>query len=182
VLRQHRYQRERILRVLEGFGPGLLPWMEGHLPPPEEDPEPWVLYARLVGSHRHRPSEPGLIRLLGVPHLDIQASAIKALIILADPATYPILKPLIEHHAWEIRAQAARALGVLGGPYAIPELMPLLSDPIYEVRRNAAQSLIELGHAGVAALTWLAEDPEADRFARDMARERLEWIEERGHL
>lgn len=181
VLREERYQRERLLRVLEGFGPSLLPWLEAHLEPPETDPDPWILYALLAGSHRHRESEPRLLELIRVPHVDIQASALKALSSLADPRTYPEVVPLARHDAWPIRAQAAKALGLIGGPDAIPTLIELTSDPIYEVRRNAAQGMADLGHAGTSALTWLAKDPTADRFARDIARERLEWADERGH-
>lgn len=181
VLREERYQRERLLRVLEGFGPGLLPWLEEHLDPAETDPEPWILFALLAGSHRHRESEPRLLALLAIPDVDIQASALKALGALADPLTYPKVEPLARHEAWPVRAQAAKALGLIGGPDAIPALLGLTSDPVYEVRRNAAQGMADLGHAGVAALTWLAEDPTADRFARDIAMERLEWAGERGH-
>lgn len=181
VLRQEIYQRVRVLRVLEGFGPGLLPWMRDHLESPNQHPEPWILFALLVGSQRHRDSQSHLLWLLKDPHVDLRVSALKALTILADPTIYPQVLPFASSPAWEIRAQAARALGVLGGPAAIPELLPLLADPVYEVRRNAAQGLADIGHAGVSALTWLAEDPAADRFARDIARERLEWAEERGH-
>lgn len=181
VLREERYQRDRLLRVLEGFGPSLLPWLEAHLEPPETDPDPWILYALLAGSHRHRESEPRLLELIRAPHVDIQASALKALGSLADPRTYPEVLPLARHEAWPIRAQAAKALGLIGGPDAIPALIDLTSDPVYEVRRNAAQGLADLGHAGTSALTWLAEDPIADRFARDIAQERLEWADERGH-
>lgn len=178
---EDQYQRERLLRVLEGFGPGLLPWLETHLPPPETDPGPWVLFALLAGSQRHRESQPRLLELLALPNLDLQASALKALAALADPTLYERVRPLALHEAWEIRAQAARALGVLGGPGAVPDLLRLTADKVFEVRRNAAQGLADLGHAGAAALGWLAEDPEADPFARDMARERLEWADERGH-
>lgn len=181
VLREERYQRERLLRVLEGFGPNLLPWLEAHLKPPAADPEPWILFALLAGSHRHRESEPRLLELLAEPNVDLQASALKALAALADPLTYPKVEPLARHEAWPVRAQAAKALGLIGGPDAIPALIALTSDPIYEVRRNAAQGMADLGHAGTSALTWLAEDPTADRFARDIARERLEWADERGH-
>lgn len=182
VLREERYQRERLLRVLEGFGAELLPWLEAHLPSPEVDPEPWILYALLAASHRHRESEPRLLALLEHPMLDLQASALKAIAALTDPRMYPKVEPLARHGAWPIRAQAAKALGLVGGPDAIPALIGLTADPVYEVRRNAAQGLADLGHAGTAALTWLAEDPTADRFARDIARERLEWADERGHL
>lgn len=181
VLREERYQRKRLLRVLEGFGPEFLPWLEEHLDSPEEAPGPWILFALLAGSHRHRPSEPRLLKLIGTPQVDIQASALKALAALADPLTYSKVEPLARHEAWQIRAQAAKALGLIGGPDAIPSLIALTSDPVYEVRRNAAQGLADLGHAGASALTWLAEDPTADRFARDIARERLEWADERGH-
>jgi hypothetical protein len=181
VMREERYQRERLLRVLEGFGPELLPWLEADLAPPEVSPEPWILYALLVGSHRHRGCQPRLLELLKVPEVDIQASALKALAALADPRTYPQVEPFARHEAWPVRAQAAKALGLVGGPDAIPALIPLMSDPVYEVRRNAAQGLADLGHAGTSALTWVVEDPTADRFARDIARERLEWAHERGH-
>lgn len=181
AIHEDTYQRERQLRVLEGFGPELLPWMEAHLPLPETDPDPWVLFALLAGSQRHRESQPRLLELLRIPHLDLQASVLKALVALADPSVYDQVHPLASHEAWEIRAQAARALGVLGGPGAVPDLIHLTSDRVFEVRRNAAQGLADLGHAGAAALGWLAEDPGADPFARDMARERLEWADERGH-
>lgn len=181
VMAEEQYQRERLLRVLEGFGPSLLPWMEGSLAHPDQAPEPWILYALLAGSHRHRSSQPRLLALLEVPVVDIQAAALKALAALADPTTYPFVEPLRHHEAWPIRAQVAKALGLIGGPDAIPALLGLTDDAVYEVRRNAAQGLADLGHAGTAALTWLAEDPSADRFARDIARERLEWADERGH-
>jgi HEAT repeat protein len=181
VLREEKYQRERLLRVLEGFGPELLPWLETTLEAPVVDPESWILFALLAGSHRHRESEPRLLELIDTSVVDIQASALKALAALADPLTYPRVEPLARHEAWPIRAQAAKALGLIGGPDAIPTLIALTSDQVYEVRRNAAQGLADLGHAGTSALTWLTEDPTADRFARDIARERLEWTDERGH-
>jgi HEAT repeat protein len=181
ALREERYQRERLLRVLEGFGPDLLPWLEVNLDPPDRAPEPWILFALLAGSQRHRESETRLLMLLETPLVDLQASALKALAALADPLTYPRVAPYAHHAAWPVRAQAAKALGLIGGPDAIPTLIELTSDPVYEVRRNAAQGLADLGHAGTSALTWLAEDAGADRFARDIARERLEWADERGH-
>ena len=181
VLCEERYQRERLLRVLEGFGPGLLPWLEEHLDPPEQSPKPWILFALLAASHRHRESAHRLLELLSVPQVDIQASALKALAALADPLTYPQVEPLAHHEAWPVRAQAAKALGLIGGPDAIPTLIVMTSDPVYEVRRNAAQGMADLGHAGTSALTWLAEDPTADPFARDIAQDRLEWADERGH-
>ena len=182
VLREERYQRERLLRVLEGFGPALLPWLEANLDPPRTAPESWILFALLAASLLDRRSYPRILELLEVPHVNLQASALKALGALAIPQTYPRVLQLVGHEAWPIRAQAAKALGLVGGPDAIPTLLEMTGDPAYEVRRNAAQGLADLGHAGTSALTWLAEDPTADPFARDIARERLEWADERGHM
>ncbi|HJW73412.1 MAG TPA: HEAT repeat domain-containing protein [Geothrix sp.] len=182
VRSQDRYQQERVLRLLEGFGPALLPWLEHHLPPPAENPGPWVIFAQLAASHRHANSQSRLLSLLNEPDVDLLASALKALAALGDPHTLEAIRPFIRNEAWPLRAQAARTLGHLGGPATIADLLTLTSDSVYEVRRNAAQALADLGHAGRSALEWLVEDPEADRFARDIARERLEWSDERGHL
>jgi HEAT repeat protein len=168
--------------LLEGFGPELLPWLEYHLPPPAEAPGPWVIFAQLVASHRHAASQPRILSLLNEPDIDLLASTLKALAALGDPQALEAIRPFIRHEAWPLRAQAARAMGRLGGPATIADLLSLTADTVYEVRRNAAQALADLGHAGRGALEWLAEDPEADRFARDIARERLEWSDERGHL
>lgn len=182
VRSQDRYQQDRVLRLLEGFGPELLPWLEHHLPPPGEAPGPWVIFAQLVASHRHAASQPRLLGLLNEPDIDLLAATLKALAALGDPQALESIRPFIRHEAWPLRAQAARAMGRLGGPATIADLLSLTADTVYEVRRNAAQALADLGHAGRGALEWLAEDPEADRFARDIARERLEWSNERGHL
>ena len=181
VMQEELYQRERLLRVLEGFGPDLLPWLESCLDVPSNDPEAWILYALLAASHKDPRSERRLLQLLDTPNVDVQAAALKALAVLADPLAYPRVLPFAHHAAWPVRALAAKALGLIGGPEAIPDLIDLTCDQIYEVRRNAAQGLADLGHSGYQALARLAEDPTADRFARDIARERLEWAEERGH-
>jgi hypothetical protein len=182
VMREDSYQRERLLQVLEGFGPDLLTWMKDNLESPDQNPEPWVLFALLVGSHRHMESQPRLVWLLSVRHVNLRVSVLKALILLADPSSYSRVLPYAKDPAWEIRIQAARALGVLGGPAGVPDLLSLITDPVFDVRRSAAQSLLELGHAGREALVFVSEDPSADPFARDIARERLEWVDERGHL
>lgn len=181
VLREDRYQRDRLLQVVEAFGPALLPWLEQHLKPPSEQPEAWIIYARLAESHRNQGSQARLLDLLDAPLLDLQAAAIKALTALGDPSVYDRVHVLARHESWVLRAVVALGLGILGGTEAIPILLGLMADPVFEVRRNAGQSLAGLGGAGQEALAWMAEDPNTDPFARDMARERLEWVHERGH-
>ena len=51
-----------------------------------------------------------------------------------------------------------------------------MTDRVFEVRRNAAHALADVGPAGIQALQGLLDYPEADPFARDLARERLQAI------
>ena len=94
---------------------------------------------------------------------------------MAYPEALPAILPLVDDPNWVIRAQAALALGILAGAEAIPKLLGLMSDQVYDVRRLAALALSRLGASGTLALLELADDPEADPFARDLALERLQW-------
>lgn len=180
--KEEQYQQDRILRILEGFGPNLLPWLEEHLPAPEFDPEPWILFCLLAVSQRHQASRERLLALSRHPMLELQTAAIRALGALGDPETYEAVQDLAQHPAWPVRVQVAKVLGLIAGPMALPHLLKLLGDPVYEVRRNAAEAMMAIGNPGVQALQQVLANPLEDRFARDMARERLEWTEERGHL
>lgn len=180
VLHQEDFQHERLLRVLEAFGPALPPWLEVYLLDIQADARTWRLYALLIASTR---SPDGLARcvvLLDHEDDEVKAAALKALIALGDPGCFEPTLPFAFHSNWVLRSQAARTIGVLGGPSGIPQLLQLMSDPVFEVRHNAAVSLHQLGTPGLRALEELARDPHADRFARDLALERLEWAQERG--
>jgi len=181
ALSQEQYQRERMMLVLEQCGPDLVPWLAGHLPPAERDPEGWVYFALLAASHRHHPSLGALAGLLDVEHLELRCAAIKALQALGDPSAYGAVAGLARHPAPPIRIRATAALPHLGGPAAIPLLLERLADPVFEVRRHASHGLAALGGPGMEALRRVAGDAAADRFARDMAVERLRWAEARGH-
>lgn len=181
ALSQEQYQRERMMVVLEQCGPDLLPWLAGHLPPAEQQPEGWVFFALLAASHRHHPSLGALTGLLAIDHLELRCAAIKALQALGDPSAYGGVAGFLRHPAAAIRIRATSALPHLGGPAAVPLLLERLGDPVFEVRRHASHGLAALGAPGMAALREVAADAAADRFARDMAVERLQWAEARGH-
>lgn len=181
VIAQDTYQQDRLLRLMESFGPFLPAWLEAYLADVPDNPQAWRLFALMVASTRQAESEPRILALLDYPHVEVKAAAIRALGALGDPHTYEAVKPFATHEAWVLRAQAARAMGVLGGPLAIPELQALMADPVFEVRRNAAHALHDLGRPGLAALEALVADLQGDRYARDLAMERLEWADERGH-
>ena len=149
---------------------------------PEPDLREWMIYALLAASTRRVEEPSRLIAMLDVADTDVEAAAIKALGSLGIPETLPFVMPATHHPSWIIRAQAAKAVGILAGPGGVPRLLDLICDPVFEVRRNAALALSHLGAAGVEALRFLADDPGADPFARDLAVERLQWVGPEGAL
>ena len=181
VIAQDTYQQDRLLRLMESFGPLLPGWLEAYLADVPDNPQAWRLFALMVASTRQAESEPRILALLEYPDPEVQAAALRALAALGDPLAYDHVRPFAEAEAWVLRAQAARAMGILGGPIAIPALSDMMADPVFEVRRNAAHALHDLGRPGLAALEAIVADFEGDRYARDLAMERLEWGEERGH-
>jgi hypothetical protein len=70
---------------------------------------------------------------------------------------------------WPVRAQAVKVVGVLRILNLIPQVCQCLSDGQWWVRYNSAHTLVQLGAAGVEALSYISQFGD-DRFARDMAR------------
>ena len=181
VLEQEVFQQERLLWILESFGAEFMRWLEARMDAlPEPDLREWLIYALLAASTRRVEEPSRLIAMLAVEDTDLKAAAIKALGALGSPEALPHVLPATFNDSWVIRAQAAKAVGVLAGPSGVPRLLDLICDPVFEVRRNAALALSHLGPSGVEALRFLAEDPGADGFARDLALERLQWLEPEG--
>jgi len=175
VQRQEDYQQDRLLELLEGFGPDLLRWLEMNLEPTGSNPTPWRLYALLAAGMRDEESLPTLRGLLKVPEVELQAAVLRAMGALGDLSVWEEVRPFFHASAPALRLHAARAAGLLGHIPAVDELVRLLADPVYEVRREAGTSLMALGNVGWEALEWIADDPSADRFARDMALDGLDW-------
>jgi len=178
VLHQEVFQKERLLWILESFGADFMRWMEARLDAaPVPDMDEVMIYALLAGSTRQVKEPSRLLALLNTGNTEVAAAAIKALGALGSPDVLPFVMPLAKDASWIIRAQAAKAIGILAGLGGVPVLLELICDARFEVRRNAAQALFHLGPAGVEALRVVAEDENEDPFARDLARERLQWIE-----
>lgn len=176
VLAQVDFQQERLLWILEAFGPEFLPWLGERLEALESpDPRLQVLFALLAASTRQGDPVPRLLGQLHSEELEVLAASIKALGALGAPEALEPVRAFREHPAWVVRAQVAKALGVLGGTGSIPELLGLMEDPVFEVRRNAAAGLFQTSQGGRQALAWVAEDPGADPYARDLALEQLQW-------
>ncbi len=178
VLGQDHFQRERVMVTLEQFGAELLPWMQDFLLPPSMDPDGWTLYALLAGSHRHADSLHILLGLLDSEVLDLKCSAIKSLQSLGDPLAFAKVAELSEDAQEAVRLRATVALAPLGGKAALPLLKARLTDRVFEIRRHAGLGLASLGEEGAGVLAEVASDVEADPYARDMAAERLEWLQQ----
>lgn len=182
VASQDQYQQERLSALLDDFGPNLLTWMEIRLPDPLEAPTIWRLYAMLAGAHRFQASIDRLKDLLRHPEREVVVAAIKALSALGNPRVYGDVAAFLRSEDNVLRMQATKALDSLGGISAIPDLLRALEDPTFEVRRHASHGLVRVGSGGITALEWVRDDLYADPFARDMAAERLEWVELQGKL
>ena len=181
VLHQEVFQQERLIWILESFGAEFMRWLEARLDASQEsDLQERMIYAQLAASTRRVEEPSRLIAMLDTGDVEAESAAIKALGALGSPEALPYVLPRATHPSWVIRAQVAKAIGILAGPKAIPALLELICDPRFEVRRNAAQALSHLGAAGVKVLREMAEDPLADPFARDLARERLQWVDTAG--
>lgn len=179
ALGQESFQRERLLWVLEGLGPELMDWLAPRLDGPGGTARLKVLYALLVASTRQ--GDPARLEaFLDETDTEVVTAAIKGLGALGRTEHFGLVEAHVRHPQWVVRAQVAKALGVLGGVGAVPRLLELIQDPVFEVRRNAAFSLSEAGQGGLMALQWLVEDADSDAFARDLARERLQWTAHRG--
>ena len=178
VLGQEVFQQERLLWILESFGAEFMRWLEARMDAAESpDPRDSMIYALLAASTRRVEEPSRLIAMLDSENIDLEAAAIKALGALGMPESLPYVVDRTTHESWVIRAQAAKAIGILAGPGGVSRLLELICDPVFEVRRNAALALSHLGPSGIEALRFLAEDPTADAFARDLAHERLQWVE-----
>lgn len=180
VISQDTYQQDRLMGILQTFGPQLVPWMRSRLHAFDESPAEWRLLALMATSHRSAELLPDLLKLLASPDEEVVVAALKAIGAIGNPDGFKPVSELLKHPSVPVRIHAVRALGPLGGPMAMGLLVESLADLAFEVRRTAAQSLAAIGGSGASALEWVAKDPAADPFARDMAQGQLEWISQRG--
>ena len=177
VVTQEVYQRDRLLSILDGFGPEFLPWLETCMEERDSpDSREALIFALLAASSRNLEDTACLQRLLKLGSMEVQAAALKSLGAIGNPEALGAVLPFAGHASWALRAQAAKTIGALAGVGGLGILLDLMTDRVFEVRRNAAHALADVGPAGIQALQGLLDYPEADPFARDLARERLQAI------
>lgn len=182
VVEQDEYQQDRLMGILQTFGPQLVPWMRARLHSYVDSPAEWRLLALMAAAHRSADLLPDLLHLLKSSTEEVVVAALKALAAISNPEAFQAVAAVLKHPSVPVRIHAVRALGALGGPMAMGDLVEALADLSFEVRRTAAMSLAGIGQAGASTLEWVAKDPAADPFARDMAQAQLEWISQRGRV
>lgn len=180
VERQETYQQDRLLALLKSFGPDLVPWLNERTRSAGGHPLDARLFALMASVHRSEAFLPELQALVAHTNEDVAVAALKAVDAIGHPASFLAVAARMVDPSPVVRIHATRALGALGGPMATAFLVEALGDRTFDVRRTAAQSLATLGTPGASALSWVASDPGADPFARDMAQAQLEWLQQRG--
>jgi len=128
----------------------------------------------VLGLARCRSARGSLTARLQSPHLELRVAAARALGRLGMGEAIPVLVMSLADPAWPVRAMAAQALGRLAASPAVDALAVCVSDPSWWVRHHAAYALAAIGGEGHDALCELAARS-ADTYAREMAREALEY-------
>lgn len=164
--RGHRGEEELLLETLAALAADIVPELGARLEPARGREEVTLLrIAARLGDERLVDHAVERLRRGG---LEVRIQAAKTLAAVGAPAAASALRDALEDAAWEVRTQAARALGDLGVEAAAPDLRRALSDPSWWVRLRAALALRKLGPRGRELLEEV--DPDADRYAADMAR------------
>lgn len=180
VEQQDSYQQDRLLALLKTFGPQLVPWLKDRLDAFGGQAQDARLFALMASVHRSEDFLETLQALSARSEEDVVVAALKALAAIGHPASFPMVSARGKDPSVSIRIHATRALAAVGGSMATAHLTEALGDPAFDVRRTAAQGLASLGSVGASALQWVATDPAADGFARDMAQAQLEWLSQGG--
>jgi len=100
-----------------------------------------------------------------------------ALRLVGDPRDAPLVRPLLQHPAWQVRVRAITTLERVAGPEDLPRLVGALADPEWWVRMRAARTIARLPFFGNADFARLRASV-SDRYARDALSQAM--AEERG--
>jgi len=162
----------RLIEIIENVKDEALPELR-ELLRNSEKPEMLALTAQILGHLQDGESGPILSELCRHPNNEVRLKAIKALGDIRYQPAVETLAGLLDEQTWEIKALACKSLGSIGDPKASDKLCEKLSDSHWWVRYNAAGALAQMKEVGIQKLKESAEH-NPDRFAREMAREKIE--------
>jgi hypothetical protein len=163
-----------LVGLLRSFGPGARAMLITGLEQRRCDPRLECACIETLGMGRCRSARGSIQSRLASPHLELRVTAARALGRLGMEESIPALMLVLTDESWPVRAMAAQALGRLSASPAIDALVRCVSDRSWWVRHHAAYALAAIGGEGHDALCELAAYAD-DRYAREMAREALEF-------
>jgi HEAT repeat protein len=163
-----------LVGLLRSFGPGARAMLITALEQRRGDPRLECACIEALGMGRCRSARGGIQSRLASPHLELRVTAARALGRLGMEESIPALMLVLTDESWPVRAMACQALGRLSASPAIDALARCVSDRTWWVRHHAAYALAAIGGDGHDALAELAAHAD-DRYAREMAREALEF-------
>jgi HEAT repeat protein len=163
-----------LIGLLRSFGPGARAMLITALEQFRCDPRLECACIEALGMGRCRSARGSIAARLSSPHLELRVTAARALGRLGMEEAIPALLLALADESWPVRAMAAQALGRLSASPAIDALVRCVSDRSWWVRHHAAYALAAIGGEGHDALCELAAHAD-DRYAREMAREALEF-------
>jgi len=136
-----------------------------------------LLALHLVGEFKDPEALKILIPLLNSDNLECQLAACKAIGTIGEKEGLKELLPHFKDKAWQMRAQVAKQLGRHGYDEAISALKEGMEDLAWWVRHNTGEAFSTMGKKGEEALKETLNSQ--DRYARDMAHQWLDELEER---
>jgi len=162
--------------LLRGFGPRARAMLIAALERKLRDTRIECACIEALGIGRCRSARGSISTRLMSPHLELRITAARALGRLGMGEAIPSLTLALIDENWPVRAMAAQSLGRLSASPAIDALITCVSDRSWWVRHHAAYALAAIGGEGHDALCELATRAD-DRYAREMAREALDYAE-----
>jgi HEAT repeat protein len=162
--------------LLRAYGPGARAMLIAALERGVGDARLECACLDTLGVSRCRSARGSITTRLQSPQLEVRVAATRALGRLGMGEAIPALAMSLNDVSWPVRAVAAQALGRLSAAPAIEALAARVSDRSWWVRHHAAYALAAIGGEGHDALAELAARSD-DRYAREMAREALEFAQ-----
>jgi len=162
--------------LLRAFGPGARAMLIAALERGVPDTRLECACLDTLGLARCASARGSITARLQSPHLELRVAAARALGRLGMGEAIPALAMALTDDSWPVRAMAAQGLGRLHATPAVEALAECVSDRAWWVRHHAAYALATIGGEGHDALCELAARAD-DRYAREMARDALEYGE-----
>jgi HEAT repeat protein len=158
---------ERLIEIILRFDDRAVLTLIEYLDDPSASESGIQVAIAVLGLKKARASVSILTRFTAYSNLEIRVEAYRALGLIGDVSTLPMMLGGMLDDQWEVRAICAKALKHFSGVASINALQLGLTDKVWWVRFNCASSLGSLGFEGKEALLHSLKNP--DRFAREIS-------------